>query len=103
MSGVGRLLTRYIAVRATRLPLFRGGETSVRCCTMETSGSEIEKGSWKKPDGVPPAKLRVYNSLTRSKVTGGLWYATVSIISVGRICSFEWAQSFVVQLWTYSV
>lgn len=67
MNVGGRLLKRwvYIAVRSPRLP-YPG--SSIWQLTMSSSTSVADEGSWKKPDGVPPAKLRVYNSLTRSKV-----------------------------------
>ena len=36
-----------------------------------SSSSVPDKGNWKKPEGKPSGKLRVYNSLTRSKVSFG--------------------------------
>lgn len=38
------------------------------CQTMTSTTTFDEKCSWVKPEGTPPTKLRLYNSLTRSKV-----------------------------------
>jgi hypothetical protein len=82
---------KFIAERSLRL-LYTVGGTSCVSDWPAMSSSVPVKGRWEKPEGKPPGKLRVYNSLTRSKVSviEEVTKMTDCQQCIGGVCSLEW-------------